>query len=355
MPPYARIPAHFRKEHRIIGSTKGATMHDEAGARSMCGPSWLRRVLAVHCVAGVMALAGLDALALEMLEPPKGSIVRPGTALKIKLSSQAELPVAKVTYSMLEEDRAFEDKVEEPPSVSTDAPPFEAALAIPPDAIGAYRLLAVAEIKERRGFYILFAETTVRVEPEAALTALRAESPVRFTKTVGEVEVLSVQGLYADRVVRDLTHGNTGTMYRVSDQSIVRVNADGRVQALKEGRTEITATNQGKDVTIRAVVEVRNPENRPPVADAGPDQTVKQGARVRLDAIRSADPEGENPFYYWSQVQGMPVNLLEPLSLRPHFIAPGVDSPRVLRFRLIVKDKEEAESFPAYVNVTVVP
>jgi hypothetical protein len=103
------------------------------------------------------------------------------------------------------------------------------------------------------------------------------------------------------------------------------------------------------------VVEVRNTENRPPVADAGPDLTVKQGTRVRLDAIRSADPEGENPFYYWSQVKGMPVDLVEPLSLRPYFTAPVVIAPRVLRFRLIVKDKDEAESFPSYVNVTVVP
>ena len=76
---------------------------------------------------------------------------------------------------------------------------------------------------------------------------------------------------------------------------------------------------------------------------------------MRLDAIASADPEGENPFYYWSQVRGIPVDLLEPLSLRPYFTAPVVLRPHVLRFRLIVRDKEEAESFPAYVNVTVVP
>jgi hypothetical protein len=51
----------------------------------------------------------------------------------------------------------------------------------------------------------------------------------------------------------------------------------------------------------------------------------------------------------------MPIDLVEPLSLRPYFFAPIVMRPQILRFRLIVKDKEEAESFPAYVNVTVVP
>ena len=133
------------------------------------------------------------------------------------------------------------------------------------------------------------------------------------------------------------------------------MNLDGRVQAVGEGTAEITAENQGKKDKIRAIVEVRNAENRPPVADAGPDQTVKQGARVRLDAIGSADPAGENPSYYWSQVKGLPIDIVEPLSLRPYFTAPVVLRPHVFRFRLIVKDKEEAESFPAYVNVTVVP
>jgi hypothetical protein len=191
--------------------------------------------------------------------------------------------------------------------------------------------------------------------PEAPLTALHAQSPLRFTKTIGEVQMLAVRGVYADRVVRDLTSSATGTVYHSSDESIVRVNSDGRAQAVGEGTAEITAKNHDKVDNIRAVVEVRNSENRPPVADAGPDQTVGQGTRVRLDAIGSADPEGENPFYYWSQVKGMPIDLVEPLSLRPYFIAPLVMRPQVLRFRLIVKDKEEAESFPAYVNVTVLP
>jgi hypothetical protein len=228
-------------------------------------------------------------------------------------------------------------------------------MLLPQEAVGSYRLLAVAQVKERRGFYILFDETFFQVSPEAPLLALRAESPVRFINTIGEVQILSVRGVYGDRIVRDLTSGSAGTVYRSSNEAIVRVNGDGRAQAVGMGTAEITAQNQGKEDKIRAVVEVRDTENRPPVADAGPDQTVRQGTRVRLDAIASADPEGENPSYYWSQVRGIPVDLLEPLSLRPYFTAPVVLRPHVLRFRLIVRDKEEAESFPAYVNVTVVP
>ena len=303
----------------------------------------------------IVSVAYGELSSIQITAPEKSAVFRPGTAIKIAIDIPPGLPVAQVTYSLLEQDQALEDKVERPLSSTSEMAPFEAELPIPLEAIGPYRLLAVAQVRERRGFYVLFDETSLNVMPDSPLVALRAESPVRFSKTIGEVQILTVRGAYADRIVRDLTSAATGTSYRSSDPSIVRVNPDGRAQAVGEGTAEITARNQGKEDKIRAIVAARNVENRPPVAHAGPDQTVKQGSRVRLDAIQSADPEGENPFYYWSQVKGLPVDLVEPLSLRPYFTAPAVLRPHVLRFRLIVKDKEEAESFPAYVNVTVVP
>ena len=313
---------------------------------------WL---LAVLLNVLIVSSADRESAGIQITAPEKAAVVRPGTLMKLKIGIPSGLPVAMVTYTLLEGDLALEEKVERPLSTASDMAPFEAEMLLPQEAVGSYRLLAIAQVKERRGFYILFDETFFQVSPEAPLLALRAESPVRFINTIGEVQMLNVRGVYGDRIVRDLTSGNAGTVYRSSNEAVVRVNGDGRAQAVGMGTAEITAQNQGKEDKIRAVVEVRDTENRPPVADAGPDQTVRQGTRVRLDAIGSADPEGENPFYYWSQVRGMPVDLLEPLSLRPYFMAPVVLRPHVLRFRLIVRDKEEAESFPAYVNVTVIP
>jgi hypothetical protein len=313
---------------------------------------WL---LAVLLNVLIVSSADRESAGIQITSPEKAAVVRPGTLMKLRIGIPSGLPVAVVTYTLLEGDLALEEKVERPLSTASDMAPFEAEMLLPQEAVGSYRLLAVAQVKERRGFYILFDETFFQVSPEAPLLALRAESPVRFINTIGEVQILSVRGVYGDRIVRDLTSGSAGTVYRSSNEAIVRVNGDGRAQAVGMGTAEITAQNQGKEDKIRAVVEVRDTENRPPVADAGPDQTVRQGTRVRLDAIASADPEGENPSYYWSQVRGIPVDLLEPLSLRPYFTAPVVLRPHVLRFRLIVRDKEEAESFPAYVNVTVVP
>jgi len=303
-----------------------------------------------------LAAVKSESFAVQVSDPKKGAVVRPGEVMKVKVRFQPGLPVVKVTYTLFEEDRALDDiKVDAPPMVEAMAAPFDAEMPVPAEAVGAMRLLVVAQVAERRGQYVLFDEVSVRAEPAAELKGLEAEIPVRFTKTVGEVRLLSVRGRYADRVARDLTHSRTGTTYRSSNEKVVRVNHDGLAQAMGPGTAEIVAKNGKREVKILVVVEVENPENRPPVAHAGTDQRVKQGAKVRLDALLSGDPEGKNPLYYWSQVQGMPINLVEPLSPRPYFFAPVVDKPRVLKFRLIVRDEEGAESFPAYVNVTVVP
>jgi hypothetical protein len=315
----------------------------------------IERVLAGLAV--MVALGGFssEVSGIQLIEPKAGAMAKPGEGMKVKVNIPPGMPVERVVYTLLEQDRALEDKVEYLPTVTAESSPFEAEMPIPVELAGGVRLLAVGQVAERRGQYVLFDEVIFKVEPEAGLIALQAEAPVRFTKTLGEVHLLSIRGKYQDRTIRDLTSGHSGTTYQTSNEKVVRINFDGLAQAVGNGKAEITVRNRNHDVKIPVVVEAMNTENRPPVAHAGDDQIVKQGARVRLDAILSADPEGKNPAYYWSQVAGMPINLVEPLSLRPYFFAPVVISPRVLRFRLIVKDEEGAESFPAYVNVTVIP
>jgi choice-of-anchor B domain-containing protein len=52
--------------------------------------------------------------------------------------------------------------------------------------------------------------------------------------------------------------------------------------------------------------------NRPPVADAGPDQTVPVATVVTLDGTGSSDPDGDPLTYAWSQFSGLPVTIADP-------------------------------------------
>jgi hypothetical protein len=80
--------------------------------------------------------------------------------------------------------------------------------------------------------------------------------------------------------------------------------------------------------------------NQPPTADAGPDQTVDEGATAELDGSNSMDPDDGIASYLWSQISGPPVTLSEVNAAQPTLVAPMVDPPgAILTFMLTVTDK----------------
>ncbi len=96
--------------------------------------------------------------------------------------------------------------------------------------------------------------------------------------------------------------------------------------------------------------------NRRPIAEAGPDQRVDEGATVTLDGTASRDPDGDRLTFRWRQVSGPPVALSDATSPRPQFIAPvvapTVPPPVTLTFELVVSDGR-LTSAPDLVTITV--
>jgi hypothetical protein len=98
------------------------------------------------------------------------------------------------------------------------------------------------------------------------------------------------------------------------------------------------------------------PANTPPVANAGPDQTVDAGVMVTLDGSGSADADGTISGYTWTQTGGSPaVTLSSRTVVRPTFDAPAVTATTTLTFSLVVRDNRNANSNTATVGVTINP
>ncbi|HOJ53466.1 MAG TPA: PKD domain-containing protein, partial [Phycisphaerae bacterium] len=78
--------------------------------------------------------------------------------------------------------------------------------------------------------------------------------------------------------------------------------------------------------------------NRPPIANAGPDQTVEAGSTVILDGTGSWDPDGSALTYAWSTEAA--VSLIGADAATASFVAPTPTEDTVLEFTLTVSDGE---------------
>lgn len=304
--------------------------------------------------------------AFTIASPTEGTVLQPGASISATVDLGTERGMRQVSYLWYrQEEEPVPLQQAEPALVATAAssPPYGGPLKVPVDAIGLMRLLAVGEVASGRlAGHQEFDEVLVRVEPSAPLQSIEfeVEKPWRLD-TIGKLVELPVIGQFADGVARRLVGEVAGSRYETSDATVVSVQPDGQVRVAGNGRARLTVTNRGRLGTLEVVVKGDGSPNQAPVADAGEDLTVKGGAKVVLDGLRSRDPDGDPLKYEWVQVRGHKVSLLDQDAARASFVAPRVSRKRLLRFKLRVTDMRGpdtvrgADSLPAYVNVWVEP
>jgi hypothetical protein len=231
------------------------------------------------------------------------------------------------------------------------------------DAIGAMRLLAVGEVASGRlAGREEFDEILVTVKPSAPLSGIEfaADKPWKLD-TLWKISDVPAVGVFADGITRFIQGAAAGSAYRSSDVNVITVSPEGTVQVVGNGTATIVVTNRGQEGTLAVVVKTDGEQNRPPIADAGPDQTVKGDSMVTLNGLRSTDPDGDPLQYEWKQVRGNKISLLDADSPKATFVAPKVSRRRLFRFTLRVTDLKGpdtvkgADSPLSYTNVWVEP
>ena len=95
--------------------------------------------------------------------------------------------------------------------------------------------------------------------------------------------------------------------------------------------TDLSGAQSADSVGIEIAVP-----NNPPIARAGPDQTVAEASTVILDGSVSNDSDGDTLSYAWQQTGGTTVALANANTVSPSFVAPG--GPDLLSFELTVSD-----------------
>jgi hypothetical protein len=96
------------------------------------------------------------------------------------------------------------------------------------------------------------------------------------------------------------------------------------------------------------------PDNKPPVADAGEDQTLKTGEQARLEGSRSSDPDGDELSFLWTLTRpaGSSSSIENPTFTSTTFV-PDVDGEYVAK--LAVDDGEYSSTDQITVTASDVP
>ena len=342
--------------------------------------TWVR-TFCLSTIAGFLCLLPEQAQAFKILEPTEGAKLTSGTTITARVDLGKDSGIVQVRYYWYgehddtlvgQEDATATGSIVAPVALiglSDHHPAFGGPLLVPNNSIGPMRLLAVAEISRGRlETRSVFDEILVNVEPTSGLTTIEFETdkPLQLGRagqssafghvdSMGKIFELPVVGEFADGITRRISSPTSGTSYKSSNDKVIKVLKDGLLQIVGNGKTMLTVTNRGKQASLDVTVEVNEEPNEPPVADAGPNQSVKAGSKVKLSGLKSRDAEGEALYYAWSQVRGSKIALLDVDNAEASFLAPTVSEKRTYRFKLRVTDKKGADSVPAFVDVTVEP
>ena len=115
----------------------------------------------------------------------------------------------------------------------------------------------------------------------------------------------------------------------------------------------LTVRDYCLETTRTCIVNV-SASDQSPIADAGADQTVGQGVTVTLDGSSSLDARKAIDGYFWEQVAGPEVVLINANTATPTFSSPTVsEAGAAMEFRLVVSNTQglRAQDF-CIVNVT---
>ncbi len=129
----------------------------------------------------------------------------------------------------------------------------------------------------------------------------------------------------------------SGPVVALTNANTIQASFAPTEDGMCEFALSVTDGRGGSDMSVVKVFVNSSILPSCPLADAGVDQVVREGATVRLQGGNSADPSGEPLSFEWLQLSGPQVSINGVFVAEPTFTAPQVSSNGVeLMFELTV-------------------
>jgi hypothetical protein len=152
-----------------------------------------------------------------------------------------------------------------------DGVTYRGRFVIPEDFAGS-STLTIGAI-DSKGIPFSGEPATIVVRPATAPQSLTPVQGEHHFGSVGKKARVYVTGNYAGGITRDLSSAAMGTVYASSDPRVIKVDAEGNVEAVSFGTASVSATNGGRKTYFTFIVE--------DVAHSLPPQDLT--ARVRFE------------------------------------------------------------------------
>ncbi|MDJ0985798.1 MAG: CAP domain-containing protein [Desulfobacterales bacterium] len=164
-----------------------------------------------------------------------------------------------------------------------------------------------------------------------------------FSATAGAGGSIVPQGNFSIDQGSDITF----TITPDAGYSVAEILVDGVAATIT---TSYTFENVSSNHTIAVSFAVNQ---LPPTANAGPDQSVVEGATVTLDGSQSSDPNDAIVSYEWNQTNGPAITLSDADAVRPTFVAAPVSADATVMFQLTVTDSGgDSDSDTVEIDIT---
>jgi hypothetical protein len=183
---------------------------------------------------------------IQFVSPTEGQRFVPGDTVNIVVRSAVPLAAAWAAVGLRGVGVLELTK-------DADGITYRGRFVIPDDFAGSPTL--TPDAIDAKGNPIEGTGVTIVVRPSTPPQSLTPVQADHHFNSVGTKARLYVTGNYAGGITRDLSSSVTGTVYASSDARVIKVDAEGNVEALGLGTASVSATNGGKKTYFTFIVE----------------------------------------------------------------------------------------------------